>query len=292
MALVSDIAVFCISLRDSPRRAVFAAAAAAHAVAFEFFDAITPADLRQGRTIDGCRIDITDLRWTEHERLDPRRQRAPLLFAEIGCAYSHLACWQIGRARNLDRICVFEDDAIICCDPRGIDMPDGADILYLNQRIPHDANGEITDDVGGTEGYLLSRSGISKCLDIFSVLYMPIDLQLVAHQARRVQKDGQLSAYRRERDSACTLNARVAGVPCCVLSDDTESQIYDSAWHGTVAERNRLRLERELLNLAAERDRLDLDLRAALHRPTGWRLPAPLRAIGAALARATGRDRQ
>jgi GR25 family glycosyltransferase involved in LPS biosynthesis len=264
MAIVGDTAVFCISLKDSPRRAAFAASAAAHAVAFEFVDAITPADLRRGTTMEGCRIDITDLRWTHHERFDPRRQQAPLLFTEIACAYSHMTCWRIGASRNLDHICVFEDDAVICRNPNDIDLPDGIDMLYLNQRIPHDRHGRIPDDAGTTEGYILSRTGMLKCLEIFRVLYMPVDLQIIAHHAHEIRRKVPLSDYRRDKDSACSLNARVANGSYCIFPDDDESQIF-SADGLSKAERNRLRME--------------LD---AVYRSTSWRLTAPVRAIGMA----------
>jgi hypothetical protein len=255
VAVVADTAVFCISLQNSPRRTAFAAAAAAHSVAFEFVDAISPADLRQGFIMEDCRIDITDLRWTRQAPTDPRRQQAPLMFAEIGCAYSHMTCWRIGRARDLDHICVFEDDAVICRSFRGIDMPDAVDMLYLGERMPHDRRGEITGDGCGTEGYILSRAGIQKCLDIFRVLRMPIDLQLMAHLSHAVGGGREL-------------NARVATRPYCRHPDPYDSQIYPSELQRAVAERDRLRLEVE-----------------ALRRSTSWRLTAPARALKTAFAR-------
>lgn len=266
MAIVSDMAVFCISLKESPRRATFAATAAAHSMPFEFIDAICPADLRRGATIEGCRVDITDLRWTHHERADPRRQQAPLAFSEIGCAYSHLTCWQLGKKRGLDHICVFEDDAAICRNPQGIDIPDAADMLYLGNRVPHNKDGEITGDGHGTEGYVLSRAGIRKCLEIFDVLYMPVDLQIMAHQWCNIRRKSRISDYRRDIDSGCYLNARVATRPYCHHPDHNESQMYPSDSQRLVAERDRLRLELK-----------------ALHRSTSWRLTAPVRALKTAL---------
>ena len=271
MAVVSDFPIFCISLRDSPRRAAFAASAAAHAVAFEFVDAISPADLRRGVVMEDCRIDITDLRWTRQEPIDPRRQQAPLLFAEIGCAYSHMTCWRIGKARDLDHICVFEDDAVICRGLRGLDMPDAADMLYLGERMPRNRRGEIAGDGCGTEGYVLSRAGIRKCLEIFRVLHMPIDLQLVAHHSDDAMRAPRKFAPRPDVDPACHLRARVARAPYCRHPEHDPSQMYESESQRAVAERDRLRLEL-----------------AALYRSTSWRLTAPARALAAALAR-TGR---
>jgi GR25 family glycosyltransferase involved in LPS biosynthesis len=268
VAIVSNVAVFCISLKDSPRRPTFAASAAAHSVAFEFIDAIAPADLRQGAGIDGCRVDSTDLRWTYHERNDPRRQQAPLMFAEIGCAYSHMTCWRTGRARDLDYICVFEDDAVIGRNPNGIGIPDATDMLYLSDRMPHNERSEITGQGCGTEGYILSRAGILKCLEIFSVLYMPVDLQVMAHQACQIENGSGLCEYRRNIDSRYYLNARAATEPYCRHPDDGESQIYVPDLERAIAERDRLRLQLEVL-----------------HRSACWRLTAPVRAIQSAFAR-------
>ena len=261
----TDLAVFCISLRDSPRRATFAAAAAAHSVAFEFIDAISPADLRRGFTIENCRIDITDLRWTRHEQLDPRRQEAPLLFTEIGCAYSHIACWLIGQARKLDHVCVFEDDAIICRPLADISIPATADILYLSERVPHNSRGEMTGAGCGTEGYILSRRGILKCLEIFRVLYMPIDLQLMAHC---IGSGDRFAGYRRDLDIEHCLNGRVVTEPYCRHPEHDQSQVFA------------INPQR----IAAERDLLHRDL-AALRHSTSWRVTAPARAMMTALRR-------
>ena len=212
-------------------------------------------------------FDITDLRWTQHEQIDPRRQQAPLTFAEIGCAYSHMTCWQIGKARDLDHICVFEDDAIICRNLHGIDIPDAADMLYLGDRMPHNRRGKITGDGCGTEGYILSRTGILKCLAIFQVLYMPVDLQIMAHHACHSGKRTRISDYRRDMDSRYYLNARAAIGPYCRHPDRNKSQIYPSDPQCVVAERDRLRQELE-----------------ALRRSTSWRLTAPARAIRTAFA--------
>jgi GR25 family glycosyltransferase involved in LPS biosynthesis len=266
-AMFPNSASFCISLKSSPRKPTFAAAAAAHSVTFEFFDAISPADLMQGVTIEGCRIDITDLRWTYHEQLDPRRQQAPLTFAEIGCAYSHMRCWQIAKAMDLDHGFVFEDDAIICQSLDRIVLPNTTDMLYLGDRVPHNWRGEISGIGCGTEGYALSRAGVLKCLEIFRVLYMPIDLQIMAHQSHYIRSSTRISDYRRDIDSQCYLNARVATRPYCRHPKHNESQMYPSDQQRAVAERDRLRLELE-----------------ALRRSTSWRLTAPARAIMTAFA--------
>ena len=210
----SKTLVYCISLPNSTRRQTFASNAAKHSVAFEFLDAISADDLRQGATVEGCKIDLTDLGWTFHERADPRRQHAPLLFTEIGCAYSHIRCWQRAKERDADRLMVFEDDAVIFRGLEGIDVPADADMVYLSNRMPRNSRGEALGIHGsGAEGYLLLRSGIAKCLEIFSVLYMPVDLQLIAHQ-RSIAGRG-LSRYRRLLERNSYLHAYVTSQPYC-----------------------------------------------------------------------------
>ena len=103
----------CISIAESPRRRRFQKTAEKLGVDFEFVDATTRQDLLAGLILDNCTIDITDLSWVAHEQHDVRRSTGPLGFGEIGCAYSHIRCWQMGRAEDLDFLVVFEDDAAL-----------------------------------------------------------------------------------------------------------------------------------------------------------------------------------
>jgi GR25 family glycosyltransferase involved in LPS biosynthesis len=207
--------VNCIALVDSPRRQQFTANASKYLVSFEYFDAISVENLRNGVTVEGCRVDITNLSWTFHERHDPRRQQAPLLFTEIACAFSHIRCWQNAKRKDASYLVVFEDDAVMCRTFDDIAVPPDADMLYISNRMPRNSIGEAIGYRGcGTEGYILSRTGIAKCLEIFSVLYMPLDLQLIAHQ--RSMHGLGLSQYRRTLPDDLYLNAYVAPLAYCV----------------------------------------------------------------------------
>jgi hypothetical protein len=64
-------------------------------------------------------------------------------------------------------------------------------MLYISDRMPRNSLGEAIGYRGGcgSEGYILSRAGIAKCLEIFTVLYMPLDLQLIAHQRSMLDLD-------------------------------------------------------------------------------------------------------
>jgi hypothetical protein len=228
MNMIPKTRVYCISLAGSANRRTFASNAARYSVYFDFFDAVSVDDLRQGATVEGCKIDITNLAWTFHERADPRRQHAPLLFTEIGCAYSHIRCWQRARQEDADYVGVFEDDAVMCRSFDDIAVPADADMLYISNRMPRNSMGEAVGYRGsGTEGYILSRAGIAKCLEIFSVLYMPLDLQLIAHQ--RSMHGRGLSQYRRALPDDLYLNAYVAPQPYC-FHPIGRSQVHQPAF--------------------------------------------------------------
>lgn len=208
-------AVLCISVKDSQRRKEFSSDAERHGLQFSFADAVTPDDIRLGRVPPGIKIDLSDLRWTQHERHDPRRQSSPLLFTEIACAYSHIGCWQWATRNDIDFLVVFEDDAEIVRPLVEGDFAGIFDLKYLSNRMPCDNNGIACGYGCGTEGYLLSRDGILKALRLFSALYMPIDLQLMAHSEGQIRHGHGLTAFRRPELADSYLDARVTSTPVC-----------------------------------------------------------------------------
>jgi GR25 family glycosyltransferase involved in LPS biosynthesis len=226
MKAVTNIQFFCISLKDSSRRSSFLRTTRNFGIPFEFFNAISVDDLRNGVTVDGCIVDISNLSWTYHERSDPRRQSAPLMFTEIACAYSHLSCWHLGKRRDVDYLVIFEDDAIICREFGSINVPADADIFYLTDLMPRNAKGEAEGYGCGAVGYILSRSGIKKCLEIFKILYMPVDLQLLAHQRSQFLFGHGLTRYRRKLRQDLYLNAYVSDQPFCYHPPQNISQIH------------------------------------------------------------------
>jgi hypothetical protein len=128
--------------------------------------------------------------------------------------YSHIRCWRQAKHKNANYLIVFEDDAVMCRSFDDITMPPDVDMLYISNRMPRNSLGEAIGYRGsGTEGYILSRAGIAKCLEIFTVLYMPLDLQLIAHQ--RSMHGLGLSQYRRALSDDLYLNACVAPQPYC-----------------------------------------------------------------------------
>jgi GR25 family glycosyltransferase involved in LPS biosynthesis len=209
------LGILCISVKDSARRAEFSAAAERHHMKFSFADAVTPEDIRAGRIPQGIKVDLSDLRWVFHERNDPRRQQAPLLFTELACAYSHVRCWQWAARNDIDFLVVFEDDAEIVRPLAEDDFSGVFDFRYLSDRMPSDASGIACGYGCGTEGYALSRNGMMKVLKLFATLYMPIDLQLIAHSRGQIQNGHGLTAYRRADLGDYYLDARVSLTPVC-----------------------------------------------------------------------------
>ncbi|CAO3459625.1 hypothetical protein [Azospirillum largimobile] len=193
---------------------------------FEFFDAVSVEDLRKGFFIENVRVDVTDLRWTDFERHDPRRQNGPLMFTEIACAYSHIQCWRQARDRGLDYLVVFEDDAVPCRSFENISIPKDADLVYISDRMPQNSKGEAAGYGCGMEGYIISRTGIEKCLKIFEIVYMPIDLQILAHQRSQIAFGHSLAEYRRSLQDCQYISAHVTPTPYCLNSGQVKSQIY------------------------------------------------------------------
>jgi GR25 family glycosyltransferase involved in LPS biosynthesis len=205
----------CISRRGSLRREPFAASAREVGLEFEFRDAITRTELMHGFRVDGCTLDLTHLSWVANEQNDPRRAHAPMSFAEIGCAYSHIRCWQEALKQNVDALFVFEDDVSFTRPLTDIMMPPDGDILYLENRMGRDGQGHAAPNGCGAAGYMLSRAGIRKCLEIFSVLYMPIDLQLMIHQHSQIAHSHRLAGFRRNLPDEILLTSYVAEHPYC-----------------------------------------------------------------------------
>jgi GR25 family glycosyltransferase involved in LPS biosynthesis len=210
-----NMAVLCISVPGSERRPVFASHALKHSLKFVFADAITPPDIRVGRIPPGYKVDLSDLRWTFHERFDPRRQTSPMLFTELAVTYSHISCWQWAVHANVDFLVVFEDDAEIVRPLSEEDFVQPYDLQYLSNRMPWDESGMAAGYGCGAEGYSVSRAGLFKLLKIFSVIYMPVDLQFIAHSKSQIACGHGLVEYRRKDMEEYYLDARVAPVPVC-----------------------------------------------------------------------------
>ena len=216
--LLMNVAAVCISLKESERRAEFSAYADRHGMQFTFVDAVTPDDIRDGKVPSGCKVDLSDLRWTKHVPHDARRKAAPILFTEIADAYSHILCWRKAKRLDVDFLAVFEDDVEILRPFEQMDFSGSWDLKYISDRMPANTLGRAWGNRYGSEGYVLSKRGLDRALKIFSTLYMPLDLQLIAHSQSQIDS-GRGVANCRRWDVADYLDARVASTPLCKHRD-------------------------------------------------------------------------
>jgi hypothetical protein len=183
--LCDDLEAYCISL-DQPssqwRKEQFQTSAQKHGLEFEWFSAIDgrswTADTFPSWVVHrGRRID-----WFE-----------PLTGGEVGVATSHKTIWQLAWYSRNEGVLIFEDDAILCKDLDCLGVPVDADILFLNDRAVHNHMGEIQEGTCGTDGYLVTRRGLYKLLQIIEHMNMPLDLLMVANSRSFMQ--GKSMAY-------------------------------------------------------------------------------------------------
>ena len=105
-------------------------------ISFEFFDAITPNNLELKAKELG--IDISN---------------SPLTKGEIACALSHIALYHLAKERELDYICIFEDD---------IYLGENANLLINNNYI--DDNVDIVKIEKNFDTVILSVFSIKEYL--------------------------------------------------------------------------------------------------------------------------------
>lgn len=186
----SYVDIQCISLATSDskdRKEQFEKSANKHNLEFEFFPAI---DARQWSYSDypswvkhrGRRVD-----W--YERLKP---------GEVGVAASHKVLFEEAWNNEIDALIVFEDDAVIVQSIDRLQVPKDADLLMLSNRWRHNRKGEAVGGSCGTEGYLITRKGIRKMLQIMQHVNMPLDLIMIAHCESMIEDGHPLTTVRND----------------------------------------------------------------------------------------------
>lgn len=97
---------------------------------------------------------------------------------ELALTLSSIELWKHALAKGLERIAITEDDttlrsAII------MPVPDDADLVFFNNRSFRNHIGLTWGGVCGTDGYVVTKKGMEKLLDIFETIFMPLDLQML-----------------------------------------------------------------------------------------------------------------
>lgn len=184
-----DIDIQCISLDDpacSSRKTRFTESAKLHGLEFEFFPAV---DYR-----GTSRFEYPS--WVAHKgrRVD---WFEPLLSGEVGVAASHKSLYETGFSdQDLQALIIFEDDAVITKELDEIQIPEDADMLMISNRWDHNRYGEVIGDCCGFEGYIITRRGMYKMLQILQHMDMPIDLIAIAHCRSMIQNRHGLTTLR------------------------------------------------------------------------------------------------
>ena len=97
---------------------------------------------------------------------------------ELALTLSSIELWKHALAKGFKQIAITEDDttlrsAII------MPVPDDADLVFFNNRSFRNHIGLTWGGVCGTDGYVVTKKGMEKLLDIFETIFMPLDLQML-----------------------------------------------------------------------------------------------------------------
>lgn len=139
-------------------------------IPFEFFDAITP-DLIEEK-VKEFNIDISKTNLTQ---------------GELACALSHIAVWRLAQEKNLDYVCVFEDDIFLgensSCFLTNDYIPVDVDIVKFEKNLDiietskkaektvgERAFYQLKSTHAGAAGYLVTKKGLDYLLTHISAL--------------------------------------------------------------------------------------------------------------------------
>lgn len=163
--------VYCISLPGDSRRLSFEKHANAVGQKFQWWDAI------DGRNKSKQEIEALTSRTVKWG--DPNDHIMLQRTTELALILSSIALWENAYQQNLNYLAVMEDDAKLLA-PLSIEIPCDADLVFFNNRSMRNKEGLTSGYVCGTDGYLATRAGIAKLLQVFSSIEMAVDLQMIA----------------------------------------------------------------------------------------------------------------
>ena len=182
------IEFYCISLNDPKydrRRKNFTKRAERFGWKIAFWEAVDTRNLSSGQYPDwvpkgGKRADIPE----------------PLMPGEIGIAASHKTLYEYGLKKGLDFLVIFEDDARLLSGPV-INMPTEFDLLHFNNRFFHNEFNELWGYGCGFDGYVISKSGMQKMLELMMPMDLPIDIIVSVYSESLIRNGLFYTKYRR-----------------------------------------------------------------------------------------------
>ncbi|MFH2009808.1 MAG: glycosyltransferase family 25 protein [bacterium] len=178
-------------------------------------------------------------------------ERARLTPGQLGCALAHLAVWRRIVAEDVDWAVIFEDDIDIVNPEARTDLfrrfdsiPAGADVVFLHRRywalpprvLPFLRGKRVPFKGCGNEGYLISRVGAQKAIDIVTPLYTTKDVQL-GHYFNNLKFVDQTCFFTKAKRTK--LNAYLLDTPIVVENDRgvSEMDIIDGIYERGPEER-------------------------------------------------------
>lgn len=96
--------------------------------------------------------------------------------------------------QELDMVVIFEDDAVIHSSPT-VEIPKDFDLVFFNNRVQGDKTGLVKHG-WGTDGYIISRRGIRKMLEIFDQVTADIDMLIMMYAKSLENYDYYVTRYR------------------------------------------------------------------------------------------------
>lgn len=183
----ADVRCFCISLlgdsRFEERREVFQK----HAVKFGWSVDFWPAINGRGFLGKGCP------KWIKSGRKAGSDESFGAGAIGLLMTVREIYEWS-WEQDDFDTLVIFEDDAVIHSCPR-VELPEVFDIVFFNNRMQGDRSGLVKSG-WGTDGYVISRRGIQKMLEILQFATAEIDLLMMMHVRSAEQHGYYMTKYR------------------------------------------------------------------------------------------------
>jgi GR25 family glycosyltransferase involved in LPS biosynthesis len=159
-----------MSIEGDERREPFEQRLAGLQQSFQWWNAI------DGRSVSRAEMEaMTERRviWDKRGGSDALKRTG-----ELALTLSSIELWKHALEKGYEHLAILEDDTTLRA-PIAMPVPDDADLVFFNNRSFRNHNGLTWGGVCGTDGYLVTKQGMEKLLDIFETIFMPLDLQML-----------------------------------------------------------------------------------------------------------------
>lgn len=175
----------CISLLNrpefEPRRRLFREYAERFGWRVDFWPAVNGLSLHPDEYKD----------WIADIQPDEQRPFTP---GAIGLLTTTKNIYQWALERSFEYVVVLEDDGVIHASPK-VELPQEFDVVFFNNRVQGNLRGEVKHG-WGTDGYVISRRGMAKMLDILENVNADIDLLMMMYTRSLEERGHHMPQYR------------------------------------------------------------------------------------------------